>query len=114
MSRHGAEPVSITNAPIAHSQDIRGREVRYLLSMLVRTGCFVAAVVTSGPLRWVFIAGALLLPYVAVVLANAGSRRSPQNATFTPEPFGVLAPGATLPPRDGPPGATRPSTTETG
>lgn len=97
MRRHDREPVSITNASVSHSQDLHGREVRYLVSMLVRTLCFVAAVVTSGPLRWVFVLGAIFLPYVAVVLANAGSRRAPQNATFTPEPFGALEPGPSAP-----------------
>jgi hypothetical protein len=36
----------------------------------------VLAIVTSGPLRWVLVAGAVFLPYVAVVLANATDRRS--------------------------------------
>lgn len=90
VTRREAEPVSITNAPIAHSRELKGREVRYLLSMLVRTFCFVAAVVSSGPLRWIFIAAAIFLPYIAVVLANAGNRRAPLNTAFTPEPFGVL------------------------
>ncbi len=49
---------------------------RYLISMAVRTVCVVLAVVVAGPLRWVFIAGAVILPYVAVVMANAvGERR---------------------------------------
>jgi len=87
------ETVSITNAPISHSQDIKNRQVRYLLSMLVRTICFVAAVVASGPLRWVFLAAAIFLPYIAVVLANAGGRHAPQHAAFSPEPFGVLEGG---------------------
>lgn len=104
------DPVSITDAPIAHSQDIHGRQTRYLLSMLVRTVCFVAAVVSTGPLRWVMIAGALFLPYIAVVLANAGGRRAPQNTAFTPEPFGALEAG---PPPPGDPHEQHSSTTGT-
>jgi Flp pilus assembly protein TadB len=69
-------PVTITSARPAHSADIRRREIRYLLSMGIRTACFVLAIVTSGPLRWVLVAGAVFLPYVAVVLANATDRRS--------------------------------------
>ena len=68
-------PVSITSARPAHSVDIRRREVRYLISMALRTICFVLAIVTTGPLRWTFVAGAVFLPYVAVVLANATDRR---------------------------------------
>jgi hypothetical protein len=40
--------------------------------MMVRTGCFIAAVFLPNPFRWVALAGALLLPYFAVVMANAG------------------------------------------
>lgn len=43
--------------------------------MGIRTACFVLAIVTDGPLRWVLVAGAVFLPYVAVVLANATDRR---------------------------------------
>ena len=44
--------------------------------MAVRTACFVGAVaVGPGWLRWVLVAGAVLLPYVAVVFANAEGRR---------------------------------------
>ncbi len=100
MERRG-DPVSITDAPVAHSQDLHARQVRYLLSMLVRTMCFVAAVFTSGPLRWVLIVAALFLPYIAVVFANAGSRRAPQNTAFTPEAFGALEAGASPPDEPG-------------
>jgi len=103
-----ADPVSITNAPISHSADVRSRQTRYVISMLIRTLCFIGAIVVSGPLRWVLVAAALLLPYVAVVLANAGSRRAPQNAMLTPEPFGALETG---PPRQKQPGQ-RPATAD--
>ena len=57
--------------------------MRYLLSMGIRTVCFVLAIVTTGPLRWILVAAAVFLPYVAVVLANATDRRrSPGPASF--------------------------------
>ncbi len=34
--------------------------------------CFVAALLTDGPIRWVLLVGSLVLPWIAVVLANAG------------------------------------------
>jgi hypothetical protein len=40
--------------------------------MTLRTICFVGAVVAQGWLRWTFVVGALVLPYVAVLIANAG------------------------------------------
>ncbi|MBA2444451.1 MAG: DUF3099 domain-containing protein [Nocardioidaceae bacterium] len=68
-------PVAITSVRPARSVDIRRRQTRYLLSMGVRTICFVLAIVTTGPLRWFFVAGAVILPYIAVVLANATDHR---------------------------------------
>ena len=52
--------------------DVDHRTRRYLLSMGVRTVCFVLAVATDGWLRWVLIAAAILLPYLSVVFANGG------------------------------------------
>lgn len=61
----------ITTAQPTRSTDIAARQRRYLMSMAIRTVCFVGAVaVGPGWLRWVLVAGAVLLPYVAVVFAN--------------------------------------------
>ena len=68
-------PVSITSARTSRSVDIRRREVRYLMSMGIRTLCFVGAFIASGWLRWTLIVAAVILPYVAVVIANAADRR---------------------------------------
>ncbi len=76
MTQHQEHPVSITSARTSHSDDLHKRQVRYLLSMGIRTVCFVLAIVTDGPLRWTLVAGAVFLPYVAVVLANATDRRT--------------------------------------
>ena len=66
------EPISITNAPVAQSDELPGRAKRYFISMMVRTICFLGAVFASNPWRWFLLLGALLLPYLAVVIANAG------------------------------------------
>lgn len=63
----------ITGARQSLSEDINARQVRYIASMGVRTLCFILAIVTSGWWRGIFFVGAILLPYVAVVIAN-GSR----------------------------------------
>ena len=66
----------ITTAATSHHADIAMRQRRYVISMTIRTLCFVGAVaVGPGWLRWVLVAGAVLLPYVAVVLANSETRR---------------------------------------
>lgn len=65
----------ITSVRASRSDDIRRRQLRYLLSMGVRTACFVLAFMTSGPLRWTLLAAAVVLPYVAVVVANTSTHR---------------------------------------
>jgi hypothetical protein len=73
--KHDEAPVRITTATAGHSADLRHRQRRYLVSMGIRTLCFVLAVVFMGVtwLMWVFIVASFALPYVAVVMANAGS-----------------------------------------
>lgn len=49
---------------------------RYLLSMGIRTLCFVLAVIAIALLHWtvvgwLFVIAAVILPYFAVVVANA-------------------------------------------
>lgn len=40
--------------------------------MMVRTACFILTVILPNPWRWVALTGAVFLPYVAVIVANAG------------------------------------------
>ncbi len=40
-----------------------------------RTACVLGAILVPGWPRWVLIAGAVVLPYFAVVIANAGKTR---------------------------------------
>jgi hypothetical protein len=51
------------------------RAVRYLISMGIRTLCVILVILVPGPLRWVFAVGAIVLPYIAVVAANASGER---------------------------------------
>ena len=67
---------SVTGLPASLQEDRRGRMRRYLLSMGIRTLCFVLAVVTLGVLHWTvvgwgLVVAAVILPYTAVVIANA-------------------------------------------
>jgi Flp pilus assembly protein TadB len=66
------EIYDVTNAQPGLSGDQGARQKRYFFSMMLRTLCFVLAVVTPSPFRWFFLAGAIGLPYIAVVIANAG------------------------------------------
>ena len=78
MRKKTEEPVRITTATRPRSQDIAARQRRYLFSMSIRTVCFILAIVFRNTGLWpYFIAGAIVLPYVAVVLANAGASPDP-------------------------------------
>lgn len=44
--------------------------------MMIRTACFIGAVIAPPPFRWFLLVGAVILPYIAVVMANAGQEQS--------------------------------------
>ncbi len=69
----------ITTAHQGLTTDQQARTRRYLLSMAIRTVCFVGAVLADGWLRWALVFGAVVLPYLAVVFANGG--REPNKDT---------------------------------
>lgn len=75
LRRPQGEAVRITTAPSSRNADIAARQKRYLFSMTLRSLCFVGAILAAlagvGWLWPILIAGALILPYVAVVMANA-------------------------------------------
>jgi Flp pilus assembly protein TadB len=85
VTRSG-EPVLVTTARKSPRQEQRERERRYLITMGVRVVCFVLAIVLFGlHLRWaagVAVAGSLLLPWIAVVMANAGPKRIPETPSL--------------------------------
>jgi hypothetical protein len=66
------EVYDVTSAPKALSSDLSGRQKRYFISMMIRTLCFILTVILPSPFRWIALFGAVTLPYVAVVIANAG------------------------------------------
>lgn len=86
------EVFTITNAQSGTTDNQRASRMQYVIMMTIRTICFIAAVFTSGALRWVMVAGAVALPYFAVVIANGGrSRQSGTNpAPFTPHTHNSL------------------------
>ena len=73
---HVTDVVRITSAPQSPEQELAHRQRRYVISMAIRTLCFIAAVLVGpGWLRWVLVAAAFVLPYVAVIMANSASPR---------------------------------------
>lgn len=104
-ARHDDEAVRITTAAPSRDVDIAARQRRYVVSMAIRTVCFVAAIaVGPGVLRWVLVAAALLLPYVAVVMANAGETKDESLALQDQQYVRELDAG----PEDDTPGAEHP------
>ena len=64
---------------------------RYLVSMGIRTACFLLAVVAIVLLQWtvvgwILVVAAVILPYIAVVMANAArSVRGTYRAPVSPD-----------------------------
>jgi hypothetical protein len=88
---HSEQPIRITTAAASRNADIASREKRYIISMSIRSVCFIGAVVTFiAGITWawpILIAGALVLPYVAVVMANANNSKG-ENFSLMDSPYG--------------------------
>ncbi|MCU1432159.1 MAG: hypothetical protein JWP95_1264 [Actinotalea sp.] len=85
--------VRITSTATSHSDDVAERTRRYLIQMSIRVVCFVGAVAIDHWSRWLLLLGAVVLPYVAVVMANAGSSRASDPGTYLPPPRPLGLPG---------------------
>ncbi|MGH3703510.1 MAG: DUF3099 domain-containing protein [Agromyces sp.] len=92
---------SITTLPPSPEAERRARMIKYTIAMSIRVLCVIGLLFARGWWLAVFAAGAIFLPYFAVVLANVqGSGR--QRA--------VLRPGGLL--RRTPPPAASPTAPE--
>jgi hypothetical protein len=99
----GDEVYRISGAGRSLSDDVNSRTRRYLISMAARTACFLGCVLSfvvlkNAILGWILFVGALLLPYVAVVVANGQRQRTAPVPTTT-----LLDPRQSLPPGSDPP-----------
>ncbi len=83
------DAVRITDAPEPLSADISARQRRYLIAMLARTVFFILAGITGiMGILWlalIFVLAAIVLPYVAVVMANGATPTSVEAS-----PFGMI------------------------
>ncbi len=74
------DAIRITTAGDSPQADMARRQRKYAIAMTIRTFCFIGAVLAGAAgIGWlwpILIVGAVFLPYVAVVLANAGDSRS--------------------------------------
>ena len=74
MKRSGSAH-AVTSLPQAPQDEAGHRVRRYALTMGIRMVCFLlmALIQPYGWYTWVFAIAAAVLPYIAVVFANAGS-----------------------------------------
>lgn len=62
---------TVTSARSSAADEQAARVKRYLFTMGIRTACFVLVLVVPGWWRLVAVVAAAILPYIAVVMANA-------------------------------------------
>ena len=65
---------SITSLPRSPEEDRRARMIKYSLAMAIRMICIVSLLFVQGWWLVVMGIGAIVLPYIAVVLANVGTQ----------------------------------------
>ncbi|MFD4419988.1 DUF3099 domain-containing protein [Agromyces sp. NPDC058484] len=96
---------SITTLPPSPEAERHSRMIKYTIAMSIRVACIFAMLFVEGWWLAVCAAGAIFLPYVAVVLANvSGPTRAPQ----------VLRPGGLVPLTQAEPTPDTPGSDDTG
>lgn len=65
---------SITDAAAAHSDDMRERMIKYAVAMGIRLVCLILIFVVDGWFKIIAVAGAVFLPWIAVVIANGSDK----------------------------------------
>jgi hypothetical protein len=102
----GAQVFRITGARQGLADDVRARQRKYVISMSIRTLSVILTAVlwnVERPVAIVTLVLGGLLPYVAVVFANAGRENAPGlPSTFVPTPtrpmIAPVAPGGAAEP----------------
>lgn len=70
------KPQSATSLESSPEEERKSRLVKYTIAMSVRVLCLILGVFLEGWAMWVAFAGAIFLPYFAVVVANAPGKAS--------------------------------------
>lgn len=106
VKRQPERPVLITDAVRSQDDQLRSRQIRYVVMMSIRAGCLVlGAILISAdvPLLPVWLSlcavGMVVIPWLAVLLANDGPPKQRQRSAnrYQPEPVPGPRPRA-LPP----------------
>ena len=98
MKRSHQAP-AVNSQPQSPQEEATGRARRYVLTMVIRMVCFALTVLVTpyGWYTWVFAIAAAVLPYIAVVFANAVS---PTTRTAAESPTEQLAASSPAPPQE--------------
>lgn len=76
VHRESDERTVITGAAQGRSADASRRQRNYLIMMGIRMLCFVGLIFVPGNFKWVLLGGAVVLPYIAVLVVNQGDQRT--------------------------------------
>ena len=82
----------ITDAGRSQSLELEERQKRYLITMGIRTGCFLAFLIVPGWWKVAALLAAAVLPAFAVLLANNSDHRPPAMAHDEAEERPALPP----------------------
>jgi hypothetical protein len=90
---------AVTSLPQSPRDEADHRVRRYALTMTIRIVCFALMMFVQpyGWYTWVFALAAAVLPYIAVVFANAGSDSTETTAESPVQQLEAPAPAPTLP-----------------
>jgi predicted tellurium resistance membrane protein TerC len=69
-----AQVHSITDAATAHSEEMRQRMIKYAVAMGIRLVCLLSIFVVDGWFKIIAVAGAVFLPWIAVIIANGSDK----------------------------------------
>lgn len=85
ISRSKQAVQSVTTLQLSPEEDRHARMVKYVVAMSTRTVCFILAIFVPGWGHLIFGLVAMVLPYFAVVVANAGATGAQQPVGVTPQ-----------------------------
>lgn len=94
---HRMQVQTITTAQRSATDDIAFRQRRYTITMLARVVCFVLAFTlpVSGPIRFGLVIAAVVLPWIAVMVANGGQPPMERPETLQDRPQRLQLEGST-------------------
>ena len=85
--------VVVTQVAESRTEDLNRRRRNYAVAMAVRTVAFVAIFFVPGVWKMLPLAAAAVLPFFAVMFANAVDHRRPAPISEEPDPLLALPPG---------------------